>query len=282
MKVKLAEYAGYCYGVERALKITQKAREDSSLSIYTLGPIIHNPQVVESLKRKGIKPAEKFEDIKEGILIIRSHGVDPRIANKAESQGLKVIDATCPFVKKAQHCAQQLEKEGYQLVIVGEREHPEVKGILAYASDNAILVEKSSDIPILPAGTRVGVVVQTTQPFEKLKQVVNELLSVSSELKVFNTICDATVGRQDAARKLAKEVDIMIVVGGKNSANTTRLAEICRAEGATTYHIETAEEIEAQWFTKDIEVGVTAGASTPDWILKEVLDKLEKMAAGNI
>ncbi len=277
MKVKVAEYAGYCYGVERALKITQKASENSSLPIYTLGPIIHNPQVVESLKKKGIKPVEKLEDIEEGILIIRSHGVNPRIADKANSKGLKVIDATCPFVKKVQHCAQQLEREGYQLIIVGEREHPEVKGIRAYASNKAILVEKPSDIPILREGIRVGIVVQTTQPFEKLEQVVNEVLAVSAELKVFNTICDATVKRQDAARKLAKKVDVVVVVGGKNSANTTRLAEICRAEGTTTYHIETAEEIEKQWFNKDMEVGVTAGASTPDWLLKEVVDRLEKM-----
>lgn len=277
MKVVVAKDAGYCYGVERALRITLKATKESPKPIFTLGPIIHNPQVVESLKTKGVVPVRILGEAENGTIIIRSHGIDPKIAQEAKEKGLKVIDATCPIVKKAQHCAQQLIEEGYDLVIVGERKHPEVEGIVAYARNHALIVEQPSDLANFPHNKRVGVIVQTTQPFEKLLLVVNKLLPISKEVKIFNTICDATTARQEAARKLSKEVDIMVVVGGKNSANTTRLAEICRDENTTTYHVETAEEIDPKWFSHSATVGVTAGASTPDWLLEEVVRKLEKI-----
>lgn len=277
MKVIVAKDAGYCYGVERALRITLKASTESPKPVLTLGPIIHNPQVVESLKGKGVVPVQSLSEAEEGTIIIRSHGIDPRVVREAKEKGLIVIDATCPIVKKAQHCGQQLIEEGYELVIVGERDHPEVKGIVAYAHNHAVIVEEPSDLADFPHNKRVGVIVQTTQPFENLLQVVNQLLPISKEVKIFNTICDATTARQEAARKLSNEVDVMVVVGGKNSANTTRLAEICRAGNTATYHVETEEEIDPKWFSQNVTVGVTAGASTPDWLLEAAVKKLEQM-----
>jgi len=280
MKVKLAEHAGYCYGVERALKLAQQAAKSDKncpKPIYTLGPIIHNPQVVESLKKKGILDLASLDQADKGTIIIRSHGIDPKIVDRAKKKGMKVIDATCPFVKKAQHCASELVKDGYDLVIIGDRNHPEVIGILAHAKDKAFVVEKVKDLHSFSPRERVGIVVQTTQSEENLKRIINYLLPRIAELKVFNTICDATTKRQMAARKLARQVEIMLVVGGKNSANTSRLAQICQESGATTYHIETAEEIDRGWFKKDSFVGITAGASTPNWILEEVVKRLEEI-----
>lgn len=279
MQIKIAEYAGYCYGVERALKMASQAANHNQAPkpIFTLGPIIHNPQVVQSLKNKGIYHISQMGEIEQGTIIIRSHGVGPKIIAEAKKKGIKVIDATCPFVKKAQRCASRLIREGYRLIIVGEQDHPEVIGILAHAGDDALVVEKVSDLQSLAEGERVGVVVQTTQQVENLKKIVSELLPKVVELKVFNTICDATTKRQAVARELAREVDVMVVVGGKNSANTTRLAQICQESGTVTYHIETSSEIDPAWFNRNSIVGITAGASTPDWILEKVVERLKKI-----
>ncbi|MDI6892768.1 MAG: 4-hydroxy-3-methylbut-2-enyl diphosphate reductase [Actinomycetota bacterium] len=278
MRVKVAEHAGYCYGVERALKLTLEALNKSPKPIYTLGPLIHNPQVVDSLEAKGVRAVSTLDKIDAGTVIVRTHGVDPRVIEEAKKRGLRVVDATCPFVKKAQRCTAQLVGEGYHLVVVGERDHPEIIGILAHSGEGALVAEKVEDLSNLKDVQRAGVVVQTTQSEENLKKIVSELLSIVSELKIFNTICDATANRQKAAVQLAKEADIMLVVGGKNSANTTRLAQLCRQINPRTYHIETPAEIDPRWFFKDAFVGVTAGASTPDWILKEVVAKLATLS----
>lgn len=278
MKIKVAKHAGYCYGVERALKLTNEASKSSVKPIYTLGPIIHNPQVVEALKEQGVYPVKSLNEVGKGTVIISSHGAGPEVAKKARSKKIRVVDATCPFVKKAQASAAQLIKDGYSLVIVGERNHPEVVGILAHAHNKALVVEKISDLKALTQAGRVGVVVQTTQSVDNLVKAVSALIPKVSELKVFNTICGATTKRQEAARQLAKKVDVMVVVGGKISANTTRLAQICRASDTLTYHIETAKELRPKWFKKTAVVGVTAGASTPDWILDQVVSKLSTIA----
>ncbi len=277
MKVEVAEQAGYCYGVERALKLAQEAVGKLPEPICTLGPLIHNPQVVGWLKDKGISSVDNLDLIDEGTIIIRSHGVDPKIKIMAKEKGLEVVDATCPFVKKAQHCARKLVKEGYNLVIIGERNHPEVIGILAYAGGNAVIAENIKDIKELSDLERVGVVVQTTQPVETLREVINELIPKMEEIKIFNTICDATVKRQIIARNLARKTDLMLVIGGKNSANTSRLAQICVEVNPGTYHIETASEMEKEWFDGVNYVGVTAGASTPDWIIDEVVKIVKEL-----
>jgi 4-hydroxy-3-methylbut-2-enyl diphosphate reductase len=264
--------------VERALKLTSEAIKENKNPIFTLGPIIHNPQVVDLLKKQGVEPIAEISRIKSGTIILRTHGVDPLIIEEAKSKGLDVVDATCPFVAKAQRRAAALLQEGRTIVIIGERNHPEVEALLAWVSCKAVVIENVSDLKGVRLSPKVGVVVQTTQSKETLKQIVAELVTRTQDLKVFNTICHATGQRQKAAVELAKQVDVMLVVGGKNSANTTRLAKLCTETGTPTYHIETFSEIENSWLDGARIVGVTAGASTPDWILREVVDYLEKLS----
>jgi 4-hydroxy-3-methylbut-2-enyl diphosphate reductase len=221
--------------------------------------------------------AKTFQEAGHGILVIRTHGVDPAIIEAARTSGLEVIDATCPFVSSAQEAAKQLKADGYTVVIVGEADHPEVEGIVAYAGGDAVVVEEVSDIPAHLPSRRVGIVVQTTQSLERLNQVVTALLPRVSELKVHNTICSATAKRQSAAEDLARGVDVMVVVGGHNSGNTTRLAEICRGVNPRVHHVETADELDPAWFAGASSVGVTAGASTPDEQMAGVVAAIEAM-----
>ncbi|MCK4267320.1 MAG: 4-hydroxy-3-methylbut-2-enyl diphosphate reductase [Actinomycetia bacterium] len=276
MKVTLASQAGYCYGVERALRMTDEAVRSQKTPIFTLGPIIHNPQVVESFKALGVEPVVSLDKAEKGTIIVRTHGVDPVIIDKASKKGLSIIDATCPFVANAQQRAAELVEGGYSLIIVGEKEHPEVIGILAHAKGQAVVVEKVEDIPKGLRGKAIGVVIQTTQPLGNFQQIVAGLAALATELKVFNTICGATSRRQHSAKKLAEKVNVMIVVGGKNSANTSRLAQICEATGTLTHHIETSKELKATWFKKVDTVGLTAGASTPEWLLQEVVEAIKE------
>jgi 4-hydroxy-3-methylbut-2-enyl diphosphate reductase len=278
MKVLVARHAGVCYGVERALKLANEAA-DSGRTVRTLGPLIHNPQAVEALHARGIEVAACLADAEDGTLVIRTHGVRPEIIGAARDKGLDVVDATCPFVSAAHQCAARLASDGYFVVIVGEPDHPEVEGILGYAGLESVVVEELGDIPAkLPR--RVGVVVQTTQSMTRLTEVVTSLLPRVSELKVCNTICDATDKRQESAQELAGSVDVVIVVGGHNSGNTTRLAEISRNVNPRTYHVETAEELDPAWFSGAETVGVTAGASTPDAQMRGVVEAIERLGSG--
>jgi 4-hydroxy-3-methylbut-2-enyl diphosphate reductase len=277
MKVRVARHAGVCYGVERALKLADEAAA-TGRPVHTLGPLIHNPQAVEALRERGIEVARRFEEARDGILVIRTHGVVPAIIEAATGAGLDVVDATCPFVSSAQQAAAQLKADGYTVVIVGEADHPEVEGIVAHAGGDALVVEEVADIPARLPSRRVGIVVQTTQSLERLNQVVAALLPRVSELKVHNTICSATGQRQRAAEELARGVDVMVVVGGHNSGNTTRLAEICRTVNGRVHHVETAEELDPSWFAGAETVGVTAGASTPDEQMAGVVAAIEAMA----
>lgn len=276
MEVRLARYAGICYGVERALKMAQEATERSD-SVHSLGPLIHNPQAVQSLHDQGVCVAQNLSDVQDGTLIIRSHGVAPDVISEAQRKGLEVIDATCPHVSKAQEAAQKLAENGYLVILVGEADHPEVAGIKARAGDKVLVVQSAEELPERLGSRRVGVVVQTTQMADVLDEVVVALMSRVSELRVFNTICDATAKRQAAARELAREVDVMVVVGGHNSGNTNRLAEICRAVNPRTYHVETAEEINRAWFEGATIAGVTAGASTPGEQMAGVIATIEEI-----
>ena len=273
MKVFLADKAGFCFGVKRAINTAFKAA--ASGNVYCLGPLIHNPQEVERLRHAGVKTVEDITSLKLGdFLIIRSHGVPPGVLVEAHEKGLQIIDLTCPFVGKAQRDAESLHKDGYQVVVVGEKRHPEVQSIIGYAGDNAVVIETAEEIEGLTLKSRLGIVAQTTQSYSNFSEIVLKLLSLSKELKVFNTICNSTKERQDAARLLAGQVDVMLVVGGRNSANTSRLVSVCRKEGKPTYHIEVADEIQPAWFEGATTVGVTAGASTPDWVVEGVLKKL--------
>jgi (E)-4-hydroxy-3-methyl-but-2-enyl pyrophosphate reductase len=276
MEIHIADKAGFCFGVKRAINTAFEA--SSRGNVYCLGPLIHNPQEVERLSRAGVRTVEHFDSLKPGdSLVIRSHGVPPQVLVQAREKGLNIIDLTCPFVGKAQRDAESLKKEGYQVVVVGEKEHPEVRSILGYAGDDALVIEKVEDIEGVQFHPRIGIVAQTTQSYGNFSEIVIRLFRLSKELKVFNTICNSTKERQDAARSLADEVDIMLVVGGRNSANTGRLASVCRQENKPTYHIEVADEILPEWFRGARKVGVTAGASTPDWVLEEVIHKLQEL-----
>lgn len=273
LEVILADYLGFCYGVKRAIKI---ARENAAPdgSACTLGPIIHNPQMVERLKEEGVGTISSLDDMKRGRVIIRSHGVGPETYARAEAMGLECVDATCPHVKKAQLSAKELAEEGRFVVIVGEKEHPEVQSIVQWAGGSVAVVETVAEAAAVLSVPKLGIVSQTTFSGGRFREIVSALLDKSRDIRVMRTICTATDQRQHAARELASKVDVMIVIGGKNSANTTRLAQLC-AKTCRTYHIETAEELQLAWFDNIEKIGITAGASTPDWIIKEVYKKCQ-------
>lgn len=298
--ILIAEHSGFCHGVKRAVDQTLETGERSDKPVYVLGQLIHNRQVIEHLDDKGIKTVTSLDEVPPGsVCVIRTHGAPPETVEAALERGIEVSDATCPDVRLVQNKAIQLAEEGYTVVVVGKQDHPEVIGITAYAnrvdgagSDTSKaqakpeksrivainhpdeIAEKLQDLP----KRRIGVVSQTTQMEENFFQMVKELSKIAKELKVFNTICPATYFRQNAALDLAGKVDFMVVIGGKNSSNTTHLAEICRTEGAETIHIETYKELEGlESLSQAKVVGVTAGASTPEWLVQEVLNYLQTL-----
>jgi len=276
MEVILAKRAGFCFGVKRATQMAFEAA-DKGGKTFTLGPIIHSPQVVQKLKEMGVNLLEDLSDMETGTIIIRSHGVTAEELEEAVRKELEIIDATCPFVKKAQEHVKSLSQAGYDVVVVGDADHPEVQGIVSFGKGKVYVVGSGEEAARLPKMGKIGVVAQTTQSFENLKNVVKECLMKGGEIRVFNTICDATAVRQEEAQELARLVDCMVVIGGYNSANTRRLAEVCQELLRCTHHIETAEELDPAWFKGVAKVGVTAGASTPKWIIDEVIAKLKSM-----
>lgn len=261
-EIRIAKEAGACYGVRRALDMVRRAAEGATGEVHTLGPLIHNPQVVAELEAKGVTVVEDPRQRAGSTLVMRTHGVTPEVERAALEAHVTVLDATCPYVKKAHKAAQRLEREGYQVVIVGEEGHPEVEGTLGHAP-SATVVGSAEEVAGLEVGRRVGVVVQTTQTQDCLASVVAALLPRAEEVRVVNTICEATQERQAAAAELAGQADVMVVIGGHNSANTTHLAQICAASCPATHHIEAADELEAAWFAGADVIGITAGASTP-------------------
>jgi small subunit ribosomal protein S1 len=275
MKIHVVKEAGFCFGVKRAIRLAFDAAKSKDGRAYTLGPLIHNPQVVEDLRKKGVHVARDTGRIKKGTLIIRSHGVHPRILKRVHSKGIRVVDATCPFVKKAQRMAKLLYDEGYQVAVVGEADHPEVQGIVGYVDGSAIVINHNRMGKTFPRYLKLGVVAQTTLNIDAFRQVVAKLIENTEELKVCNTICDATAKAQRATLRLAAKVDMMIVVGGYNSANTTRLAKLCQELGTPAHHVETAGELRRAWFKNRKSVGVSAGTSTPEWLIKEVVDRIK-------
>ncbi len=277
MEITLAKSAGFCFGVKRALEMVQEALQDHSTSVFSLGPLIHNPAVVEDLERKGLQKIDSIQNLTSGRVVIRSHGVGPNIYRDASAQQLEIIDATCPFVKNVQELAKFLVAEGYQLVIFGEREHAEVSGVLESVSGNALVLNNESILSELSITARVGVISQTTQDISGYQKLIAGLVAQAKEVRVFNTICLATSQRQAEAAELSKKVDMMIVVGGRNSANTKRLTEISEACGTPTHQVETADDLMSEWFQGLKHVGVTAGASTPDHQIAQVIQKIRNV-----
>ncbi len=278
MEITVAGHCGFCCGVKRAVRMAQEAAEQH-VQGGTFGPLIHNPQLIEELKQKGIGCYDSLSDFREGdTVIIRSHGVGPEVYEEAEARGLKIVDATCPNVRLAQKKAAEAAADGYFPVIVGEKNHPEVKSILKWAGENAVCVEYIKDISDVPQKERYGVIIQTTfelQKFEKILAALKE--QRPGEYRVERTICLATSQRQSAAVKLAAESDAVIVIGGRSSANTRHLYELVREACGRAYHIETAAELQPEMFRDCHKIGITAGASTPDRLIKEAITAMENM-----
>ena len=282
MQIIVTQNAGFCFGVERAITMAFDATQDHEGDIYTLGPIIHNPQVVKTLSEEGVHSKDDVDEIEKGTVIIRSHGVEADTMKKVKGKtSLNVLDATCPFVKKVQNNAELMSSEGYSVLIVGDKKHPEVKGIVSYIKGPVYVAGTVSDVEKLPKIKMLGIVAQTTQSQENFDKIVEACMDKAEEIKICNTICDATEVRQYESTDLAKKVDCMIVIGGFNSANTKRLSSLCREIQPNTHHIEGADAIDENWFDGIKRVGVTAGASTPSTVIEEVRSKIEKIGLQN-
>lgn len=275
--ITVAEHAGFCWGVKRALEMALEAARTAPGPVNTLGPLIHNPEVIRHLEKHGVGVLVDAEAAQTGTVVLRSHGVPRHTQESLASRGLTVVDATCPFVACAQNKAASLNENSYLVVILGEKEHPEVLSLRSYAGEGSLVAESPSDLPEILPSTRVGVVVQTTQSPQRLSELVSVLAPKTHELLVHNTICSATEERQSAAVRLAARADVVIVVGGRNSANTRRLTELCSLHQPCTYHVESAVEIDPAWIRGAQNVGVTAGASTPPEQIEAVVKRLREM-----
>lgn len=276
-EVVVAREAGACFGVERALEMVREAARASEGRVYTLGPLIHNPVVISELAELGVQVTEDISEVPVGsTLVLRTHGVTPDVEESAHAAGLEVLDATCPFVKRAHRAAARLAQEGYQVLVVGEHGHAEAEGTCGHAA-GAQVVASAAEACALEHMRKAGVVVQTTMSTKTLREVMGELVERAGELRLINTICDATAGHQDACAELAREVDVVVVVGGKNSANTRHLVEVACRHCANVHHIERPEELEAAWFAQVGRIGITAGASTPQRHIEAVQAAIEKL-----
>ncbi len=275
MRITVINEAGFCFGVKRATQLAFKTAAHKTGRVFTLGSLIHNPQQVEKLEQAWVEVISCLEQVTDGTLIVRSHGLHPKILKQAKQQGLKIVDATCPFVKKVQRDAANLRKEGYQVVIIGDMDHPEVQSIKGSSGNDLVVLGDKTEIKQLTLSKKLGIVAQTTQSLENFSQIVAQLAKQASEIKIYNTICEATAIRQKATLQLARIVDAMVVVGGRNSANTNRLVKLCRKINKPTYLVETADEIDSKWIEGKKEIGVSAGASTPEWIISQVMQQLK-------
>ncbi len=273
MKIELAESYGFCFGVKRAIKIAEEHQNSA-----TYGPLIHNSLEINRLKEDfEVGLVEDFKAFKPGdTAIVRTHGIPKNELEELTKTGVEVVDATCPYVTKPQQICEQMSKEGYSIVIFGDEKHPEIKGVKSYAINGAHVVTSTHDLEDLKLGERVALVAQTTRKVEEYLDIASYLIPRHKEVRVFNTICNATFENQEAARKLAKRADIMIVIGGKNSSNTKQLFSIAKSGCDESYHIENEEEIDCNWFAGKELCGITAGASTPDWVIQNVIDKIQK------
>lgn len=279
MKITVAPSAGFCFGVTRAVNLAIESAGKYKSGLNTLGPIIHNPQVVNLLESKGVFPVESVEEINSGIVIIRSHGVKAEISEKIKNNGISIIDATCPFVKKAQDYIRSAFLEGYFIIMVGDKKHPEVQSAISFAKpERYIVINSIEELNNISFTERIALISQTTQDVSFYLSVIYEVFNrANKEIIVFNTICDATKLKQEEAALLASKSDVMLVVGGYNSANTNKLKNICMVIQKNTYHIETEKELNPEWFKGDQNIGITAGASTPDWIIHRVVKTIKEI-----
>ena len=279
MEVRIARTAGFCWGVRRTVDKVLEVADGADHAVVTLGPIIHNPQAVERMREKGVGMVNAIAEVAGGAtVVVRTHGAVRSELAAAKERGLELVDGTCPYVRYPQAMAQRLSKEGYHVVIVGDANHAEVKGVVSYAEGPCTVVKPGGPIPEIEA-RKVAVLAQTTCIGAEYERVVGVLALRHREVRAVNTICNDTDERQTDARQLASEVDAVVVVGGKNSANTRHLAEICRGIQPRTWHVETEAELDPAWFQGCKVVGLSAGASTPDWVIEGVAERLRLLPA---
>ena len=281
-RIVIARSAGFCFGVKRAMSIADEtaAAGKAAGTIASLGPLIHNPQAVEELEKRGVRVAATVDDIASGTVIIRSHGIMRTDHEALVAKGVRIVDATCPFVAKAQEHARALSQQGYAVIVVGDTNHPEVKSIISYIEPGVPTITSLREIREATKIRKAGIVAQTTQSFDHLMQFVGEAIRKFPDVRVCNTICNATTLRQRESTALAGAVEVMIVMGGYNSANTRRLAELCREINPKTIHIETADELPVDRVDPVATVGVTAGASTPQWIIDALVSRIRDVWQG--
>lgn len=275
MKVVLASTAGFCIGVKRALEMVLKAINENQPKIYTYGPLIHNPQVLELLRERGITILEPGEKIPAGLVVIRAHGIPPQERRLLEQAGGRIIDATCPRVAKVQAIIRRWAAKGCSTLIVGDADHPEVRGLMGYTEARGYVVSTSRDVADLPDLNSLIVVAQTTQSESQFEATVQEITARFPQAQIFNTICDATASRQAEVQELARQAEALVVVGGRNSGNTQRLVEVSQGTGIPTYHVETEQELDLEEISRYQSVAVTAGASTPNWLIGNVVNTLK-------
>jgi (E)-4-hydroxy-3-methyl-but-2-enyl pyrophosphate reductase len=277
MQVLLARENGFCFGVKKAVELTEAAAE-AGKTVHNLGQVVHNPVISKRLADRGVKVIKDVAEAAEGVVVIRAHGIPPEVRKEIEDRGLECIDATCSLVLRAQRFTKQLADEGYRVIILGTPEHPEVAGLKGYAGDDFVIVETKEEWEKLPRMKKVGVVSQSTQPPWAFTALVAHVATIAQELKVFNTVCPVTVKRQHAATELAGQVGTILVVGGKNSANTRELVNLARMQGRNAYHIEGAGEVRAEWLAGQDVIGLIGGCSTPMDTLLEVKQRAEALA----
>ena len=278
MLVRIARTAGYCWGVRRTVDRVMEVAATAGRPVVTLGPIIHNPQAVEQMREKGVATVKAIAEVADGTtVVVRTHGAVKSEVEVAEARGLTLVDGTCPYVKYPQAMAQRLSREGYHVVIVGDVKHAEVQGVVSYVEGPCTVVRPGGPLPEI-GEKKVAVIAQTTCIGAEFARMVAALALRHKEVHAVNTICSDTEERQEDARQLAREVDAIVVVGGKNSANTRHLAEICHEIQPRTWHVETGDELRPEWFEGCRVVGVSAGASTPDWVIEGVASSLRSMA----
>lgn len=279
VEIIVAKHMGFCGGVKRAVEMARGTAESAGGPVYSWGPLIHNPQVVGKLEDAGVQVAERLDDLAGEAFVVSAYGVEHSVLETAKARGMRIVDATCPVVIRAHSLSFKLVEEGYQLIVVGDHGHPEMVTLKEVLGERVTIVHSREEAAQVKLRGRIAVMSQTTQSQENFRQIVGDLALRTKELKVVNTLCPAITVRQEEAEVMVEEVDALLVIGGHHSANTTRLAEIGRANHLPTYHIEVPDELDPAWFTGARKVGVMSGASTPEWVIAEVVQRLEEIGA---
>lgn len=279
MEILVAKHMGFCGGVKRAVEMAAGAATDAQDAVVTWGPLIHNPQVVTRLEAGGVRVAETLEEMRGETFVVSAYGVEHAVLDAARERGMAIVDATCPVVIRAHSLAFKLVEEGYQLIIVGDHGHPEMVTVKEVLGEKVTIVHTRQEAAQVRLRGRIAVMSQTTQSQENFRQIVGDLSLRTKELRVVNTLCPAITVRQEEAERLVEEVDALVIIGGHHSSNTTRLAEIGRSHSLPTHHVEGPEEIDPSWFAGVQKVGVMSGASTPEWIIADVITRLREIDA---